>query len=132
MKLWFVFTVCPPHYIGHQLTAVNLLVQDHFNYLQDWNVHTEETKISRLSRRVEEAKTTVTEYQQCIQLHIKRVQDHGEYSKELIEKSTIETVSELKEIEQKILKQFEKFKSDSENAIRRLEALMKESKEVTH
>ena len=118
-------------HLGHQLTAVNLLVQDHFNYLQDWNVDTEETKIPRLSRRVEEAEVTVKEFQQGIQLHIKKVHEHGEHLKGLIEKSTSETVAELKKIEKKILKQFEKFKSESDNAIRQLKALMKESIEVT-
>ena len=118
-------------HVGHQLIAVNLLVQENFNFLQYWNIYTEETKIPRLSRRVEKLETAVKEIQQGIQVHIKKVQDHGEYLKELVEKSTTETVFELKEIEKKILQQFDKFKYDSDKAIKHLKALMKENTEVT-
>ena len=117
-------------HIGHQLIAVNLLVQDHLNFLQDWNIDTEETNIPRLSKRVDDAEVTIKEFQQGIQIHIGKVKDHGEYLKEIVEKSTNETVSELKDMEEKILQQFDKFKSDSVQERKQLEALLKESKEA--
>ena len=116
---------------GHKVVAIQLLVQEKFNFLQDLNTETKETKIPRLSKIVKDAEITVKELQQGIQLHIKEAEDHGEYLKELIDESTAETVSELKQIKKKILKEFDKFKSESANVIEKLKSLTKESKEAT-
>ena len=115
---------------GHTFIAIRLLVQEKFNYLQNLETETKDTKIPKLLKRVEDAETTVKELQQGIQHSIKKAEDHGKYLKELIDETTAETVSELKEIEKKILKQFEAFKFDNANAIKQMEAVMKESKEA--
>ena len=116
---------------GHNVVAIHLLEQGKFNHLQDLNTETRETKIPRISKNVEIANSNVKELQQIIQIEIKKVEDHGEYLKELVNKSTAETVSDLKEIERKILEQFKKFKLESSLAIEQLEELMKQSKEAT-
>ena len=116
---------------GHTFVAISLFVKEKFKYLQDLTTETKKSKIPTLLKTVEDADTTVKELKQEIQIHMKKSEDHGEFLKELIDKSKAETVNDLKELENKITKQFATFKSDTYNRIKQLEELMKESREVT-
>ena len=115
----------------HEVVAIHLLKEEKFKYLLDFRTEAKETKIPRISERVQEADSVVKHSIQGIQQQITKVEDRGKYLKELIDETTAKTVSELKKIEMKILKEFETFKSDSEKATKQLEELIQESREAT-
>ena len=116
---------------GHKFVAISLLVQEKYNSLQDLSTDTRDIKIPKVKSKLQAADATVKEITSKIQTQIQNVEDHGEYLKELINISTAETVSELKKISLKITKEFKKLESESDDLIRKLENLMKESHEAT-
>ena len=116
---------------GHKVVAIRLIVQEKFNRLQDLNTAIQDTKIPQILKKIETAENETKEAKQGIRFLKKNVIDHGNYLKELIEISTTETVSELSDIENKITRDFEQFKRDSEICIKLLEELMKESRKAT-
>ena len=116
---------------GHKVVAIHLLIKEKFNFLQDFRTEAKDTKIPKISKRLQEADSAVKHFIQGIQQHITKVEDRGEYLKQLIDKSTYETIYKLEEIKNKIANLFEKFEHNSTKAIKLLEGLMQESREAT-
>ena len=118
-------------HFGHKVIAINLIVQEKFNNLQDLSTEARDVKIPRIKSRIKEANKTGKAIQICISDHIENVEEQGEFLKRLIETSTSQTVSALKGIYRKITTELNTFVSDSENVITKLEEMAKEVKETT-
>ena len=116
---------------GHKVVAIRLIIQEKFTHLKDLTTEIQSTKIPQIETNIKQADEAMKQTQLNLQDQIKKIEDHGKYLKELIVKSTTETVSHFKDIERKITKQFETFKSNSENTIKQLKDLIQESKEAT-
>lgn len=115
---------------GHNLIAIKDIAQEKYNKLQDLNNDIWTTVLPRIKIRYKTAQISVKKITDGIRLNIKSVKGHGQHLKELIEKSTTETVSELEDLEKETTKQLDRFKEDTETVTRRLEDLMKENNEA--
>ena len=116
---------------GHNLIGIKLVVQEKYKHLQDLTTDIQESKIPRIQKIFKAAENSVKRVTDGIRTNIETAEEHGQYLKGLIDKSTAEKISELKDIEQQITNQLDTFKSECDDIIKRLEDLMKESKEVT-
>ena len=116
---------------GHNLIDIKLLAQQKYSKLQDLNTDIHKNKIPRVRSKLQAAEQSVKKIKQGINSNITAAETQGEHLKGLIDKFTVETVSELEAIKTKITKQLDQFRADSENVIKRLEELMKESTEAT-
>ena len=105
-------------------------MQEKYNKLQGLSNDIRENNIPRVKNKLQSAQQSATRFKQDIQSHIKTVLQQSEYLKELIERSTSETVSQLEDVEKEITKQHNQFKSDSETVIQLLEDLLTESTEA--
>ena len=115
---------------GHNLIGIKLIVQDKYKQLQDRITEIQESKIPRIKKIFLTAESKVKKITNGIRTNIKNAEDHGQYLKELIDKSTSEIVSELKELEQKITYQLDMFKSECDSNTKCLQDLISESKDA--
>ena len=115
---------------GHNLHGMKLVVQEKYKNLQELTAAIQETKIPRIRKSYQAAQESVKKLTDTIRTNILTAKEHGNYLKEHIDKSTAETVSELKALELNITSQLNTFQSECDSIIKRLEDLMKESKEA--
>ena len=116
---------------GHNLVGIKQLVREKFKKIHDWNTVIRETRIPKIKKELQAVTINVKKKTDGIRKSIKNAEEHGTYLKKMIDESTAETVNELKDLETKITNKLDSFKSECDDVTKRLEDLMKESKEAT-
>ena len=115
----------------HDVVPISAIVNDVFPKLKESNTEISECKIPQIKSSVEDADAEVKKIYKELDVHIKNAEERGEFLKYLIDKSTSEIVLSLRSITEKLSKQFEKFKTDSNTLMKKLEDILKENTAAT-